>query len=174
VEQSDARLDRSARHSAAAADAPAWPKAAPLRSAAHARAAEALDESQATSLEQLLHEINAGRTELQSQAWLWRYGAWHVVRCAYSRCWQCPRQGAQASVRRSACEAQCALHANASHAGGRPADVCRIVEFCLFVCLQLKSLREQLHIADGSLGLQRQQHDEFVSAYDVRCYAWLH
>jgi hypothetical protein len=79
AKQSDAPLDRSARHWTAAADAPAWPKAAPLRSAAHARAAEA-DES-ATSLEQLLHEINAGRTELQSQAWR-AHAAWHGVRCA--------------------------------------------------------------------------------------------
>jgi hypothetical protein len=51
---------------------------------------------------------------------------------------------------------------------GRQLAAIPSVVFCWFVCLQLKSLREQLHIADGSLGLQRQQHDEFVSAYDVR------
>ena len=78
-------------------------------------------------------------------------------------------------MRRSACAAsgRIALHCIALHALGRSAllrtlAAIQSVVCCSFVCLQLKSLREQLHIADGSLGLQRQQHDAFVSAYDVR------
>jgi hypothetical protein len=61
-----------------------------------------------------------------------------------------------------------ALHCIALHCIARPGQVGFAADAGIpFVCLQLKSLREQLHIADGSLGLQRQQHDAFVSAYDV-------